>query len=59
MYRVYFFTGEHTVVEGDSESEAIENVWTWTSAKIEHLEPIGNNSTTRRLDQEEPEVREG
>lgn len=58
-YRVFFFTGEHTIVDGDTEKEVIENVWHFTSAQIEHMEPLGDNSTKGRSYEEEPEVREG
>lgn len=44
MYRVFFFTGEHTTVEADSEEEAIDIVWHFTSAPIEKMEPIDGDS---------------
>lgn len=59
-YRVFFFTGEHTIVPGDTEKEATEYVWHFTSAQIEKFEYVdGDNGTTRWLDEEESEVREG
>ena len=50
--RVFFFNGENTIVDADTEEEATEVVWHFTSAQIEKFEKVDGDNGRQGHDQE-------